>query len=423
MLTVRKPGQLGVERLVRTVQELSLARNIEAVMHIVRTVARELTGADGATFVLREGDLCYYAEEDVLSPLWKGARFPVETCISGWVMLHKKPAMIENIYEDDRIPAEAYRPTFVKSLLMVPIRTIDPIGAIGNYWADYHLPSAEEVTLLQALADITAVSIENIEVRNNLEQKVMERTQELTESLEREKEMNKMKSRFVSIASHEFRTPLSTILSSAFLIERYSLTEQQEKRLWHTGKIKSAIQNLTSILEDFLSLDKLEEGRVEVQRTGFNLKEFIVDVIEEVSTLTKNGQCISYTHQGSEWAVLDKKILNNIMLNLLSNAIKYSDHDIEMRVNAKDEQITFTITDRGIGIPEEEQRLLFEKFFRAKNVAAIQGTGLGLNIVKRYVELLDGSIDFRSKENEGTTFTIILPCKSELNKRVTLADI
>jgi signal transduction histidine kinase len=150
-------------RLVEVVQALSLARDLATVMDIVRHAARELTGADGATFVLRDGDQCFYAEEDAISPLWKGQRFPMGACVSGWVMLHHRPAVIEDIYADPRIPADAYRPTFVRSLAMVPIRTLDPVGAIGNYWAKPFRPSPEQVRVLQALADTTAVAMENVQ--------------------------------------------------------------------------------------------------------------------------------------------------------------------------------------------------------------------------------------------------------------------
>jgi serine phosphatase RsbU (regulator of sigma subunit) len=173
------------QRLVTTVQELSIAIDLDTVMKIVRRVAREITGADGATFVLRDRledqEYCYYADEDAIAPLWKGKRFPLRTCISGWAMIHKTPAVIEDIYQDERIPVEAYQPTFVKSLVMVPIRTIDPIGAIGNYWAKQRRPSPEEISLLQSLADITAVTMENIQVYAELEERVRIRTAQLQE--------------------------------------------------------------------------------------------------------------------------------------------------------------------------------------------------------------------------------------------------
>lgn len=148
-------------------------------MAVVRVAARELTGADGATFVLREGHQCFYADENAISPLWKGRRFPMEACVSGWSMLHREPAVIEDIYKDARIPADAYRPTFVRSLAMVPIRTLDPIGAIGVYWARRHRPTPDEVKLMQALADTTAVALENVRVYSELEHRVRDRTAEL----------------------------------------------------------------------------------------------------------------------------------------------------------------------------------------------------------------------------------------------------
>src|ERR1700743_355530 len=159
----------AMERLVSVVQELSLARNLESIMVIVRRAARELTGADGATFVLRDNGFCYYADEDAIAPLGNGKRCPMEISISGWAMLNRRPAIIENIYEDPRIPADAYSPTFVKSLVMVPIRSMEPVGAIGTYWAQCREPRPEEVKLLQALGNSTSVALENVELYAGLE--------------------------------------------------------------------------------------------------------------------------------------------------------------------------------------------------------------------------------------------------------------
>lgn len=169
----------GMERLLQAVQELSLARSLPEIQRIVRTSARELTGCDGATFVLRDNDTCYYADEDAIAPLWKGSRFPIEICISGWAMRHREAAIIPDIFRDSRIPQGIYRATFVKSLVMVPIRKLDPIGAIGNYWAHRHPPSEQEVRLLQALADSTSIAMENVQVYAELEERVRDRTAEL----------------------------------------------------------------------------------------------------------------------------------------------------------------------------------------------------------------------------------------------------
>lgn len=185
------PGSFDtIQRLVQTVQELSLTRSLSEVQRVVRTAARHLTGADGATFVLRDGDMCFYAEEDAIAPLWKGSRFPLHTCISGWTMLHREAVVISDIFQDARVPHAAYRPTFVKSLVMVPIRTLDPVGAIGNYWAIQRHPSPHEVAVLQALADATSVALENIQVYAELEQRVRDRTAELQKANEEIRQMS-----------------------------------------------------------------------------------------------------------------------------------------------------------------------------------------------------------------------------------------
>ena len=172
-------------RLIQAVQELSMARNLDAVADIVRHAARELVGADGATFVLRDGGQCFYKDEDAISPLWKGQRFPLEACISGWAMLNRQATVIEDIYLDPRIPHAAYRPTFVKSLVMVPIRTLEPIGAIGTYWASPYRATLQQVEMLQALADSTSVALENVQVYAELERRVEERTAQLAEANQR----------------------------------------------------------------------------------------------------------------------------------------------------------------------------------------------------------------------------------------------
>jgi diguanylate cyclase (GGDEF)-like protein len=175
----------AMEYLIEVVQDLSLARDLDHVMRIVRHAARLLTGADGASFVLRDGDQCFYADEEAIGPLFKGLHFPMRVCISGWVMMNRTPAVIEDIFADSRIPLDAYRPTFVRSLAMVPIRTADPVGAIGNYWARRYTPTPEQVRILQALADTTAVALENVQLCGSLERRVRERTAALVAENER----------------------------------------------------------------------------------------------------------------------------------------------------------------------------------------------------------------------------------------------
>jgi PAS domain S-box-containing protein len=231
---------------------------------------------------------------------------------------------------------------------------------------------------------------------------------EIRESLNKEKQLNELKSKFVSLASHEFRTPLSTILSSASLAEKYSRPEDEEKRKKHFDRIKSSVKNLTEILNDFLSLEKLEAGKLEVRPSQFDIVHFAEDLKEEMQTLTKPGQQIIYRHIGEQKEItLDKQLLRNICINLLNNAIKYSHEEktIEFTTDVNAE-IKISVKDHGIGIPKEDQQHLFERFFRAQNVTAIQGTGLGLNIVNRYIKLLNGRLEYKSEENHGSEFTL-----------------
>lgn len=235
--------------------------------------------------------------------------------------------------------------------------------------------------------------------------------EDLRQALEKEKDLNELKSRFVSMASHEFRTPLTTMLSSLSLVTKYGEQNDTENQLKHVGKIKTSINNLTDILNDFLSVSKLEEGKIENLPEGLNLKNFINEIISDMLGMAQNNQQISLSYSGNEYVVLDKKLVKNILFNLISNALKFSPDGgtVEVIVKVQNSSLRISVKDSGIGIPKEDQEHLFERFFRGNNATHIQGTGLGLAIVARYAELMNASLDFESKENKGTTFTIIIP--------------
>lgn len=224
-------------------------------------------------------------------------------------------------------------------------------------------------------------------------------------------ELNAKKSGFIGMASHEFRTPLTSILSGTALIENYSRLGENDKIEKHLTRIKSSIYRLITILDELLSVEKLESGKLEVNRTDLNLRHLCENIIEEVAAVLKKGQTIQYSHDGNPEITSDAKVLQHIILNLLSNASKYSAEGMEIKVTTQitDHLITIEVADQGIGIPEAEQANIFTSFFRAHNTGNIEGTGLGLCIVKRYVELLNGEISFVSKANEGTTFTVEFP--------------
>jgi PAS domain S-box-containing protein len=238
---------------------------------------------------------------------------------------------------------------------------------------------------------------------------------ELNEALNKEKELSEIKSRFVSMASHEFRTPLSTVLSSASLISKYKQSDEQEKRDKHINRIKDSVKHLNELLEDFLSLGKLEEGRIMAHSVQFNVKEFMEEVVDEMKSILKPSQTIHAGHNGVDFFTSDKRLLKNILINLLGNAIKFSPEssDVWLQINNSVESLELIVRDEGIGISEEDQLHLFSSFFRGKNVVNIEGTGLGLHIVKRYTELLNGNIHLESKIQEGTKITVTAPVLTE----------
>jgi two-component system, LuxR family, sensor kinase FixL len=236
--------------------------------------------------------------------------------------------------------------------------------------------------------------------------------EDMIRTLGREKELNEMKSRFVTLASHEFKTPLSVILSSVSLIEKYPDTDQQDKRLKHIHRIKSNVNNLKQILNDFLSLEKLEGGIVQNCPAETDLVHLTREAIQDLENSLKEDQHIQLHSDGTPRLIpVDIQLLRNILNNLLSNAIKYSPESttIDCTLSYQPATVDIQIRDRGIGIPHEEQQHLFERFFRATNSTGISGTGLGLSIVKRYLDLMGGKIRLSSIPGEGSTFTVTLP--------------
>ncbi len=272
------------------------------------------------------------------------------------------------------------------------------------------------------VTDITRRRIAEQELHkanSDLEDRVEQRTTELREAeknvreaLEAEKELNALKSRFVSMASHEFRTPLTTIMSSVDLITRYTDGPQQENIEKHLARIRGKVRELTAMLNDFLSLEKLEQGLVTITPADTDVVHLSIELIEELRSLAKRGQEIQFDHTGTDRLVHhDRGMLTNIISNLLSNAIKYSPENrpIRLLTNLQNGILQVRVEDQGIGIPMEDQQHMFERFFRASNAFTVQGTGLGLSIVKRYLDLMGGHIGFSSIPGQGTTFTVELP--------------
>ncbi len=288
-----------------------------------------------------------------------------------------------------------------------------------------------EQSMLQQQQELKKVTndlrILNIELEGKVEErttilkeallKLEESQRELNEALDKERQLNEIKSRFVSMASHEFRTPLSTVLSSASLLSKYTNTEDQEKRNRHIDRIRDSVKHLNNILEDFLNLGKLDEGKVTTHFSEFNIHEVITETTEEIKGLLKKGQQIIYLHDGATEFFSDKNLLKNILINLITNAIKFSGDQttITIKCRLNHEIAEISVSDEGIGISKEDQQHLFSSFFRGHNALNIQGTGLGLHIVKRYVDLLNGSANINSELNKGTTVYISIPANKRYN--------
>jgi PAS domain S-box-containing protein len=287
-----------------------------------------------------------------------------------------------------------------------------------------------EESMLKQQQQLERVTNEMRKLNAELEAKVEERTvilkealqrleqsqEELSEALDKERQLNEIKSRFVSMASHEFRTPLSTVLSSASLLSKYTTTDDQSKRVRHIEKIKASVKHLNDLLEDFLSLGKLDEGKVGATFAEVDLHELLQDTVDEMKGLVKKDQQINYGFDGNEIVESDKKLIKNVLINLLSNAIKFSDEGstVEVYSTIKSGKAVISVQDKGIGISDEDKEHLFSSFFRGKNAINIQGTGLGLHIVKRYLDLLGGEVELESELGEGTRITFSIPVKHSL---------
>jgi signal transduction histidine kinase len=241
---------------------------------------------------------------------------------------------------------------------------------------------------------------------------------ELHKLLEKEKDLNELKSRFVSMAMHEFRTPLSTVLSSAFLIEKYTKTGEQPQREKHLQRITSSVSMLTDILNDFLSLGKIEEGKIQVRFATFNIVQVIKSIVDEIKGTFQKQQKIIYRHAGQTEVELDQSLLKHIILNLVSNASKFSPvkSPIEIKTVCQKQHLILSVKDLGIGISKDDQKHLMERFFRGANAGNIQGTGLGLHIVSKYAELMNGTVMCCSELEKGTEFIITFKLKVNTNE-------
>ncbi|MBO9723086.1 MAG: response regulator [Novosphingobium sp.] len=395
----------AMERLVAFVQDLSHARDLDAVTAVVRDAARNLTGADGATFVLRDGDNCYYAEENAIAPLWKGLRFPMSQCVSGWVMVNAQSVVIEDIYDDPRVPVEAYRPTFVKSMAMVPIRRTSPIGAIGNYWSTHRLPSAEELAVLQALADTTSVALENAELYTRLQGMI----RRLQDQQVRIGEQHASLGIFTRALAHDLREPVRTLVSFSEMLQEEP--QDQETQATYLRFITDSAARMGTLIDSVAHYTRLDSPEISACSLCL-LSDVVAEIRQNLARIiAERGTTI--VHGPLPSLVADPVHLRQLLQNLVSNAILHNDGPVTISIASKRtaEGLLLSVSDDGIGIPASQSEQVFEPFRRL--VHRNDASGLGLAICRRIVSLYGGTIRCENGEGGGggggATFSFSLP--------------
>ncbi|MFB6307680.1 MAG: ATP-binding protein [Flavobacteriales bacterium] len=391
-----KITEQNISYFTEIIQHLSLAKDLNEIMKIVRKNVRRLTGADGTTFVLKDGDMCYYADEDAISKLFKGNKFPADTCISGWCMIHGEPAIIKDIYQDDRIPISVYEPTFVKSLVMIPIRRHNPIGAIGVYWANEYYPNDKEVEILQSLADITTVSIQNVQMYNELDKRVKERTSQLEA--------------FTYSVAHDLKNPLA-----GFEMRLNTLENDYKHKVNGgfndiTNDLRFSVDKMNSIIQSLMDISKM--GQEKLEKTEIKMHDIVQNLGERLKKNLKKQKNVNIHLYNLKNIIADKGLMERVWENLISNAIKYNENDeviINIGMNEMEDKRIFYIKDNGSGFDQNKSNEIFKPFHRLDNENKYAGTGIGLAIVQQAIYKHGGETWAKGEKGKGATFYFSLP--------------
>jgi signal transduction histidine kinase/CheY-like chemotaxis protein len=392
--------------LLEVIQELAGIHDLASVTRVVGRAVRALTGSDGASFVLQEGDLVYYADEDAVGPLWKGRRFPAKACISGWVILNRRQAIIPDIYVDPRVPTDAYRPTFVKSLGIAPIRPMNPIGALGAYWAKRHDATTREMALLQALANASAIAIANVELVGTL----VRARREAEAARERAEAAGRVREEFLAMLGHELRNPLAPIVTALQIIAQRGTCVDREHAV-----IERQVKHLVHLVDDLLDVSRITRGHLALRVERVVIASIVERAVEEASPLLDARKHHFEAQVAPDLAVDgDQDRLVQVITNLLTNAAKYTPESGHLRLSAEDSdgQVVLRVEDDGIGITPDLLPRLFDSFVQAQQASDRRqgGLGLGLALVRTIVALHGGSVEARSEgPGRGSVFTVRLP--------------
>jgi two-component system CheB/CheR fusion protein len=399
--------QLVRDPLLDAVSALASARDEPSVCEIVRKAARELGQSDGVTFVFKQGNFCYYADEDAIAPLWKGKRFPIETCISGWAMLNKTHVVVADIYADERIPHDAYRTTFVKSLVMVPVRRENPIAAIGAYWASYHVATPAEIGVLQSLADAAALALSNVQMDAELKA-ALRQEREARASAE---SASRLKDEFLALLSHELRTPLHVITNWLWQLKQgKSIQPSILEKALEVIERNTALQS--RLVDDLLDVSRAAAGKLSIESKLVELGALAASVVEVAQPLARE-KSISLSLAAAEplriWG--DYARLQQVLLNVVDNAMKFtaSGGSVNLHVLRDGSRAVIEVNDNGAGVPAEFLPHMFERFRQADAGMTRRqgGLGLGLSIVREIMSLHGGTVNARSAgANQGTTIRL-----------------
>ncbi|WP_437623026.1 sensor histidine kinase [Sorangium sp. So ce1151] len=411
----------AAERLICAVQELWRARDLQSILRITARAARDLTGAEGASFVLREGDLCYYAQEDAISSLWQGRRFPMSSCVSGWVMQNRAPAVVDDIALDPRIPLDAYRPTFVRSMAMVPVHARAPLGALGSYWGSARVPTAHELMLLQALADGAAMAMENIALRERAEE-AQSRLSELAVALgeleERHRALadsQRQNDSLNELLAHDLRSPAAGILLTATARLRDRDLPERDRRRWQRVVCSAELIQRTAM--NLLDTSSRQLGTLVPRLDELDLAALLQDVAEILEPFAAaRGQRIELRPgaPGSCRIRADADLLRRVLQNLVDNALRHSPARAAVHVEARRPDarwVEVTVRDEGPGIPVHLRDHVFDRYARLGDGGASPsaGRGLGLTFCKLAVEAHGGTIQVRDNDGGGSCFSVLLP--------------
>lgn len=419
------PGQTAattppslVGELIGVVQSLSIATDMETVQAVVLHAVRRITGADGITFVVRDGDHCHYVDEDAIAPLWKGRRFPASSCISGWVTEHGTSAVIPDIAADERIPQDLYRPTFVRSLTMVPIRAVDPLGAIGAYWAQPHQVSHADLKAVQSIADATAVAMERLRSDQALAQR-LEDLAAAERALEEANEQlrvaaaalarsDEIRVAFLRATSHELRTPLTSIVGFAELLESRDADLDDEHRRSLLGRLTANASRLSRLIDDLLDVDRLTSGLVTANLAPHDLEQLVYRVVAEQDLSNHQLEL----ELDPVVTAVDPPKFERVVANLVANAARHTPHGgvISVRLSREQAGTVLVVEDTGEGIDASYLEHIFEPFVQGptQQHAPQPGTGLGLTLAKELVVLHHGSLTASNLPGGGARFEVRL---------------